>query len=369
MTSAPSASIAPAPAPVRFRQLNIGEGLPRLRSHADHPPVIDLDSLTGNYVVILLLDSSAASQQAWQLFDSHPRIGFDAALVSVIFAESDPRIQATGDKRYIVPDRLGTAGRLFGAVSLEGEAQLVRPLAVLLDPSLRVMACVPIAEAQVLANRLKTLPPPVAHSGAFAPPPILIVPRVLDLDFCRTLIRYYDTNGGTDSGFMVQVDGRTVGKIDHNAKKRSDCDIADVALQNELRRRIERALVPEILRVFNFNATRIERYIVACYDETGGHFGPHRDNTTKGTAHRRFAVTINLNADEYEGGDLFFPEYGPQTWRCPTGGALVFSCSLRHGVNKVTRGQRYATLPFLYDEEAAKIRSANLHFIDDGKTS
>lgn len=366
MTSAPSTSLPASSTSVRFRQLHIGEGLPRLRSHADHPPVVDLDQLTGNYVVLLFIDSSAASQQAWQIFDAHPRIGFDAALVNVIFTESDPRIRMVGDKRYLVPDLAGTAGKLFGAVSLESDPQLVRPLAVLLDPSLRVMASVPIAEAASLAQRLRTLPPPVAHSGTFAPPPILIVPRVLDPDFCRTLIQYYDTHGGTDSGFMVQVDGRTVGKIDHSAKKRSDCEIADVALQNELRRRVERALVPEILRVFNFNATRIERYIVACYDETGGHFGPHRDNTTKGTAHRRFAVTLNLNADEYEGGDLYFPEYGPQTWRCPTGGALVFSCSLRHGVTKVTRGKRYATLPFLYDDEAAKIRAANLHFIDGG---
>ena len=51
----------------------------------------------------------------------------------------------------------------------------------------------------------------------------------------------------------------------------------------------------------------MERYIVACYDSTeGGYFRPHRDNTTKGTAHRRFAVTLNLNSDEYEGGYLRF---------------------------------------------------------------
>ena len=48
--------------------------------------------------------------------------------------------------------------------------------------------------------------------------------------------------------------------------------------------------------------TRIERYIIACYDAaTGGHFAAHRDNTTPGTAHWRFAVTINLN-DDFVGG-------------------------------------------------------------------
>jgi predicted 2-oxoglutarate/Fe(II)-dependent dioxygenase YbiX len=95
----------------------------------------------------------------------------------------------------------------------------------------------------------------------------------------------------------------------------------------------------------------------------GGQFQPHRDNTTKGTAHRRFAVTINLNDEEYEGGDLRFPEYGPRTYRAPTGGAVAVSCSLLHEATVVTRGRRIAYLPFLYDEAAEKIRAVNLKFL------
>jgi predicted 2-oxoglutarate/Fe(II)-dependent dioxygenase YbiX len=111
----------------------------------------------------------------------------------------------------------------------------------------------------------------------------------------------------------------------------------------------------------------MERYIVSCYDaDEEAHFKPHRDNTTKGTAHRRFAVTINLNAEEYDGGDLRFPEYRPVgSYRAPTGGAVVFSCSLLHEAMPVTRGKRYAFLPFLYDDAAAAIRLENLeHFAD-----
>ena len=43
----------------------------------------------------------------------------------------------------------------------------------------------------------------------------------------------------------------------------------------------------------------------------------------------------------------------------PAGGAVVFSCSLLHEATPVTRGTRYAVLPFLYDEAAARIREAN----------
>jgi predicted 2-oxoglutarate/Fe(II)-dependent dioxygenase YbiX len=67
-------------------------------------------------------------------------------------------------------------------------------------------------------------------------------------------------------------------------------------------------------------------------------------------------VTINLNAEEYEGGDLSFPEFGPRRYRAPTGGAVVFSCSLLHMVDPITVGRRFAFLPFLYDETAARER-------------
>jgi predicted 2-oxoglutarate/Fe(II)-dependent dioxygenase YbiX len=112
--------------------------------------------------------------------------------------------------------------------------------------------------------------------------------------------------------------------------------------------------------------TRMERYIVSCYSaEDSGHFRAHRDNTTKGTAHRRFAVSINLNS-EFEGGEVSFPEYGPRSFRPPPGGAVIFPCALLHAVSRVTGGRRYAFLPFLYDEEAAAIREANNKFLGEG---
>jgi predicted 2-oxoglutarate/Fe(II)-dependent dioxygenase YbiX len=129
--------------------------------------------------------------------------------------------------------------------------------------------------------------------------------------------------------------------------------------------RVRDRLVLEIERAFQFRATRIERHIAACYEgETTGHFRAQRDNTTRGTAHRRFAVTINLNAGEYEGGELSFPKYGRRTYLAPTGAAIVFSCSLLHEALPVTRGRRYAYLPFLYDDGAARVRAANRRYLD-----
>jgi hypothetical protein len=77
----------------------------------------------------------------------------------------------------------------------------------------------------------------------------------------------------------------------------------------------------------------MERYLVGCYRaEEGGHFPLHPDNTTAGTALRRFAVSINLN-DDLEGGEVSFPEYSLTGFRAPKGTAIIFSCSHLHAVS------------------------------------
>ena len=91
--------------------------------------------------------------------------------------------------------------------------------------------------------------------------------------------------------------------------------------------------------------------------DDGGVFHPHRDNTTHGTAHRKFACSLNLN-DAFDGGDLRFAEFGPAIYRPPPGGAVVFSCGLMHEALKVTRGRRYAFLPFFYDAAGAEVLAA-----------
>ena len=166
---------------------------------------------------------------------------------------------------------------------------------------------------------------------------------------------------------MREINGKTVRLVDYGHKRRSDYNIEGKRIREMTMQKIRQRLVPEIYRCFQYKVTRMERYIVACYDaDSGGYFRPHRDNTTKGTAHRRFAVTINLNAEDYQGGNLRFPEFGSHSYRPPTGGALVFSCSLLHEATPVLSGRRFAFLPFLYDDEAAIIRQQNNQFLDEG---
>ena len=250
----------------------------------------------------------------------------------------------------------GEIRRLYGAAGADGQ---VRPQWVLIDPSLRILSGGALADIESAFAALRELGPAEDHAGVPRHAPVLIVPRVLEPGFCRDLIAVYEQVGGRPSGVMRQADGKTVGVLD-DFKSRRDAVIPEGPLVEGLRGRVATRLAPEMLKAFQFRVSRIERFIVACYDaEDGGYFRPHRDNTTPGTAHRKFAVSINLNAEEFEGGDLRFPEFGPRTYRPPTGGAVVFSCSLLHEATPVTRGRRFATLPFLYDEEGARIRVAN----------
>ena len=137
----------------------------------------------------------------------------------------------------------------------------------------------------------------------------------LNKSFAVNLSIFTKPTAARNSGFMREVDGKTVVLQDHDHKRRKDYIIEDPELIRQVQARIVRRIVPEVLKVYSFKATRMERYIVSCYSaEDSGHFRAHRDNTTKGTAHRRFAVSINLNA-EFEGGEIGFPEYGSRGFK------------------------------------------------------
>jgi predicted 2-oxoglutarate/Fe(II)-dependent dioxygenase YbiX len=148
---------------------------------------------------------------------------------------------------------------------------------------------------------------------------------------------------------------RSTGEVlDPTVKSRDDHVVRDPDLLRRLTTTIGRRLLPEIRKAFAFDATRFEGFKIACYDATrGGFFRPHRDNLTPATAHRVFALTLNLNDDDYVGGQVRFPEYGNRLYRPDEGTALVFSCAHLHEVLDVTAGRRFVLLSFLYAEPPA----------------
>ena len=238
------------------------------------------------------------------------------------------------------------------------------PQTFVLNENLQIINILPMGEphqhAQQVLDFIKTLPAMEEARAATRHAPVLVIPNVLDEASCRSLIDMYKANGGSPSGFMRQVDGKTVGLHDENFKKRCDFFIEDPKLKQGLNAIIMRRVRPEVEKAFQFTITRFERYLVGCYDaQSGGYFRPHRDNTSKATRHRRFAMTLNLNVGEYTGGFLRFPEYAPHGYKGDSGTAIIFSCSVLHEATPVISGQRFALLSFFYGNEDAVVRQAN----------
>ncbi len=332
-------------------------------------------TVAGRYLVLCFYGSAVypESQVVLARVYQHPEI-FDDDNCSFFGVSVDPEDEKQQRVTTKIPgfrffwDFDYQVSRLYQVITTQNEIDYFTPCSIVLDAGMRIIRILPIKpnpenHVRELLEFIKSLPPVNSWSESISAP-VLAVPHVFEQELCRTLIDLYERQGGGDSGFMQEVNGQTVGVIDYGFKRRQDCLINDQVLLNHLQTRIRRRLLPEIKKAFQFEVTRIERHIVACYDaDTGGYFRAHRDNTTKGTAHRKFAVTINLNAEDYEGGELRFPEFGQKTYRASTGGAIVFSCTLLHEATPVIKGRRYAYLPFLYNEEAAQVRRNNQQFL------
>lgn len=336
--------------------LSTGEFAPDFAAPTRMNPKYHFSTLAGRYVLLAFTPEESEPQALAAYATVRPH--FDDATLCAFFIT--PRADFADTPPDLTPGLrwfLDPAGEVRAKYGPE-------PGWFLLDPMLRVMARAPLDAPQPLLDLVAALPPPGEHAGADLIAPVLIAPRVFEVELCRRLIAHYDAEGGQPSGVMRDIDGRTVGVFD-GMKRRRDVSIADAGLRADVVDRLQRSLLPMIARTYHFSATRIERYLVACYDaDEGGYFQPHRDNQSLGTAHRRFAVSINLNSEDFVGGDLRFPEFGPRTYRPPTGGAVVFCCSLLHEATPVTRGRRYAFLPFLFDEAGEVVRGQNLDKLD-----
>lgn len=362
----PQALISP-----QYAFLSVGDPAPWFKQNSTSNPDYAFDTAAGRYIVLCFFASTSHpdSQNALSILKSNRKM-FDDKKIAFFGVSFDPNDQKDGHVQESMPgirhfwDFDGKAGRLYGVLPVNNGAEMrVRPQWFVLDPQMRIIKMVPFkqdgSDKKEIVDFLKKLPPVNTHAGIEIQAPILFLPNVFEPEMCQRLMDYYKNGDIQDSGFMRQVGDKTVAVSDYNVKRRSDVRIEDEQLLNDIRFRIRRRINPEIEKAHCFRASRIERFIVACYDaKTGGHFRAHRDNLTLGTAHRRFAVSINLNND-FEGGEVSFPEYGSRSFKPPAGGAVVFNCSLLHEVSPVKKGQRFAFLPFLYDEAAAKIREAN----------
>ena len=363
---APQDATPPQGAQASYVHMQPGDIFPWLRQEVTSKPLFALDALAGRYqLYCFFLSAQDADGRAAVTAAMQRRDLFDDRRCSFVGVCMNPvdRREGLGDQLpgiRIAWDHDLTLAKACGAAAVDaapGDGKPFRRLWVLVDPSLHVLRVFPFSDSpQSILEAVEALPPPDLFGGLQRPAPILVLPNVIEPALCRELIDLYDQNGGVASG----VHRNGVGVMQQSFKSRKDFTIADPALLARLRHRISKRVIPEIEKLFFARMTYIERYIVGCYAaEDGGHFGPHRDNGPGLTAHRRFAVSINLNAD-FGGGEVVFPEYNMQGYKVAAGWAVIFPCAILHQVRPVTSGARYAFLPFLYDAGGQAIREVEL---------
>ena len=253
------------------------------------------------------------------------------------------------------------AGALARALAEAGASNVAAgPVTLVFDPILRLDAVFDDPDVGQQCQRALTWlqarraaqPPAVVTAQA----PALVVPRVLQPEQCRRLIDFWEV-GEKSEGFVAsQTTGGNV--VKRSTKVRRDVVLPESSPEcRDLLESIGRRLLPEVLKGFGYRVTRIETPRIGCYDgDEGGHFAAHRDNTGRQVEYRRFAMSLNLNSGEYEGGYLRFPEFGPQLYAPEAGGAVVFCCSLLHLATPVVQGRRLAVFSFFYGEEEEALR-------------
>lgn len=357
-----------------------GQPAPHFTAPTATVPNFHFDTVGGRNVAMAFLGRPLSVHAGRLLHElGEQRAAFDDHFASFFFVVSDAaHVEALRLRedlpgvRYFV-DRHDAIALLYGLAAPEagGDAdRAVEPALVVMDRNLRGLMSMPLRPDRPMLgpviDGLRKLAVAQDADPALNHAPVLIVERVFEPPFCRRLIDHYAAEGSRSSGVMVDDNGITTAILNDAFKRRRDCLIRDAALIAEVSSRLSRRLLPEIERVFHYRVSHIERHVVSRYDAAeGGFFLSHRDNTTRGTEHRRFAVTLNLNTGDYDGGDLRFPEFGARSYRAPLGGAIVFSCSLLHEVMPVRRGTRYAYLPFLYGDAEARLRQRNRQFVID----
>lgn len=331
---------SPADRPVATPALDVGDFAPPLRLDTASGERIDpgADHISGKVLVLLFMPSGAAPPSGLAALAERARgMGGRCFLVAAAAEEAPSGFEP-------LTDRGSTAARRYGADST--------PRIVVIAPNRRVAAIGSAADAamaaleRIAAQRRN----PAIH------PPILIVPDVLSRADCERLIDVFVTQGQVflESGHGEPPPGIGDHKMrihDYGRKDRIDHRIMSRETNAFVDARLRTRLLPEIHKCFQYKVTKREIFRIGCYEgERGGVLSGHRDNAQANVAHRRFACSINLNTEQFEGGGLRFAEYGDHEYRPETGAAIVFSCSLLHEPMHVTRGKRYVLLVTLYGD-------------------
>lgn len=345
------------------RDIAVGERAPFIAAAGANDAFFSLDGQAGRPAVLLLLGKRSRAQVLPLLQ------AFETAKSSFAGRQADIVPLASLGNAELTDYAMGYAGPvpLFFSASddLFRLAASNRFVVLIIDRGSRLTAIVEADNCSDIVDcalhELSLFPQEV---GRIAPAgaPVLIVPNLIDRGFCRELIERFEA-GPHVEGLMASMNaaGNGYAKLDASKKHRRDFLLEPMdALHTRVVETLAQRLVPEIKRAFQVDVAHLDRILIARYDDTGGYFRRHRDDAAAHISYRQFAVSLNLNTHEYEGGNIMFPEYSDDRFAPPAGAAAVFSASLLHEAMPVTHGRRYVLLTFAHNAEAEARRLAQL---------
>jgi peroxiredoxin len=335
--------------------LSIGDIAPACVLPDSHGSLVDLrgDAIAGNVIVILFCPRYTAV--VTQVLDDYrTRLRELGSAGPRFFCIMRTRSQGLAGRDIPFPVLCDVDGKVFRTFDGDARDHLTT---IVLRPNHHVAAIVRSGPKVHAADALAAVERLAAERKAISMalhPPVLMVPEVLTPEECLRLIEVYETRGkafvppgpgidyiGTDYKMRIPEYGR---------RDRVDHWIVEDDTKTFLRSRLQNRLFPEVAKAFHYNITAWERMRIGCYEgERGGELHGHRDNVEP-TPYRRFAMSMNLNVEEFSGGELRFPEFGDQRYRPDNGTAFVFSSALLHEALHVTSGRRLVLLAFLFGD-------------------
>lgn len=278
-------------------------------------------------LVVLCANDVAAAAPVWAKLGAEPE---------------NPLLLCDAERQF-VPALLSQGGVAFGQIS----GLRTRVLAI--DPNQHLVAAFDARPLLAAAEQIGALADKVRSDGGrgilitspFAP--VLVLPRVFEPEFCTQVMRLWEKGDHQDSGVSSRYGN--VGVLE--LKRTEDYMVVEPMMQKAISDRLAWRIGPELLKGFGFDREfTFDAHVVLSYSAEGKHFfAAHRDNGAPTTADRVFAVSLNLN-DDYDGGELIFPEYAAAKVKPPAGAAAVFSCSVLHEALPVTRGRRFVLTTF-----------------------
>jgi predicted 2-oxoglutarate/Fe(II)-dependent dioxygenase YbiX len=297
--------------------------------------IADLANLDGEQFAVLRIACKAASTTLVVVAGNE--VAAAALLWKRLECVPEEPLLLCDAKAQFLPALLSQGGG-FGQGSMG-----LRVRVAVLDPNQRVAGTFDTRALPAATEAIGTLANSVrADAGAdklmnTAMAPVLVLPRVFEPEFCTQLIRLWSKGDHKDGGVSSRYGNVNVAHL----KQTEDYTIVEPMMQKAVSDRLAYRIGPELTKVFAFDRQfTFDAHVVLSYSAEGKHFfGAHRDNGAPTTADRAFAVSLNLN-DDFEGGELVFPEYAGVRVSPPAGAAAVFSCSLLHRVGPVTRGRR-----------------------------